>query len=199
MANSTGNEAFKDEDKLVGKDCKELTDETHEVLRNYFGVELGLSVRRLGIMPISRRVTIPINQQCLFIPLSTLPSIVRTANMDQCAWYKQKGNTCLMCFRFDDGERYFAVRTTPTILDIKLVDNSDKGVGILIGSTPRTEAVQFLINMCIIDRYTCFCCGESSLKMKCCQKCQAKNTCTRYCSLNCQRMDWRYHKRVCGK
>jgi len=192
--------AFDKDERIEGEESLRITDETHEALREEFAVELGVGVRRLCLIPFSRHAMIPKGEQYLFVGLNTLPSIVRTASIDQCVWYMQKKNTCLMCFRFADGERFFSVHTSPVQLEIKIVDNSAMGVGVIIGSKRRTETIEFELNLCLIDRYTCFCCGRSDFRMKACKRCK-ENYCTitRYCDKHCQKADWRYHKAMCGK
>ena len=192
-------ENFEDEDRLHGPENIRLSDKTHAMLREKFAEEVGMAVKRLGVLSISRRARIPVGQQYLFMGLNTLPSIIRTATMNQCLWYIQRGDTCLMCFRFSDGNRMLCVRTDPVALQIRVVESSTRGVGILIGTQRRTEAVEFSLNICVVDRYTCFACGKTAVRMKCCEKCKEKYTCTRYCSFACQKTDWRYHAAVCGK
>ena len=177
-----------------------LTDETHALLKQYFAEEVGLNVRRVGMLATCRKLVIPAGQQSMFVRFSTFPPSVRKATFEQCVSVVQRDSVCLIKFQFDDGPRLVATHTFPVALPVRIFELGVLGPGIVMGPPPDEDApCEFLINICMLDPYTCFNCGKTDVNMPSCKRCKEVGTATRYCSKACQTAHRAVHKPFCGK
>lgn len=179
----------------------QLVEKTHQLLKTHFSAEIGSHVQRIGLIPLTRRLTIPAGHQSMFIQMNRFPSCVRNATIDKCSLFIQQENISLMKFQFNDGPRMIGVHTEPAALPIRMGEHPGMGAGIIISrSTVHiADNCEFVINICLVDPYTCFHCGATGADMPACAACKQANTYTRYCSRACQEAHRPVHKAMCGK
>ena len=127
------------------------------------------------------------------------------ATAADCLWYVQRGDVCLIKFQFGDGPRLIVVHThriasaVPDSMPIQMVNVHDLGPGLAIGPIISEQDTPFLINISLLDPYTCFNCGATDVEMSACSRCKAVCTYTRYCSRACQVAHRAVHRPFCGK
>jgi hypothetical protein len=175
-----------------------LNNEMNRFLQENFGVEIGLDVVRLNLIPHAVQMNTHGTGRSITIVLESMHSCLKNLTESSIGLFHQKGPAVLMRFDLPDGPRHLAVYLSPTICPMRIMIASNGLIALDVSLVPLKAPTTLFANICMIDRYACFQCGRKALRMPRCGKCNQVQTFTRYCGRACRKAHWPIHKKFCG-